>query len=244
MNYRRFILTEKPHLEDAFGRLSGEAWPEFLLHGDTKHWGSLFSTFSDYQFLLLDDSENVVGLGHTVPLTWDGSLEDLPETISEIIERALSAPEHARTVNTFSALAAIVSKEYLGQGVSAMILKEMKALAEAAGCRALIAPVRPTWKSRYPLTPMERYVQWRRRDGAPFDPWIRVHWRLGAETLKVAPNTLTVTGTTAEWETWTGMPFPESGEYIVPGALQPVKINRDKDVGYYEDPNLWMKHPV
>jgi hypothetical protein len=186
----------------------------------------------------------VLGLGHTVPLTWDGSLPDLPETISEILQRALDAQERRREANTFSALAAIVSKEYLGQGVSTMILKEMKAIAAAAGCPALIAPVRPTWKSRYPLTPMERYVQWRRPDGAPFDSWIRVHWRLGAETLKVAPNTLTVTGTTAEWETWTGMPFPESGEYIVPGALQPVKIDRDADLGYYEDPNLWMKHPV
>ncbi|MGE5529033.1 MAG: GNAT family N-acetyltransferase, partial [Patescibacteria group bacterium] len=68
----------------------------------------------------------------------------------------------------------------------------MKTLAGRHACTALIAPVRPIWKTRYPLTPMESYVQWKRGDGAPFDPWIRVHWRLGAQPLCVAPNTLTV----------------------------------------------------
>ena len=28
-----------------------------------------------------------------------------------------------------------------------------------------MAPVRPTWKERYPLVPIERYAAWRRPDG-------------------------------------------------------------------------------
>jgi hypothetical protein len=120
----------------------------------------------------------------------------------------------------------------------------MKTLAQANGCTSLIAPVRPTWKSRYPLFSLERYIHWQRKDGLPFDPWIRVHWRLGARFLCVAPNTLTVNGTVAKWETWTEMAFPESGQYVVPGALQPVNIDRENDLGRYEDPNIWMRHPV
>lgn len=81
-------------------------------------------------------------------------------------------------------------------------------------------------------------------DGSPFDPWIRVHWRLGAEPLKVAPGTVTVQATVAEWEEWTGLPMPGSGEYVVPGALQPVVIDRARDTGVYEDPNLWMRHNI
>lgn len=38
------------------------------------------------------------------------------------------------------------------------------------------------------------------------------------------------------------MSFPESGEYLVPGALQPVTIDWERDVGLYEDPNVWMRH--
>lgn len=244
MKYTRIRLSDKPQLEEAVERLSEQAWPEFLRHGDTGHWGSLFNTFADYQFLLCDSSEAVVALGHTVPLAWKGTADDLPDTISEIIGRALEAHQNQRKVNTFSALAAIVAPDYMSKGISTLILEEMKNLAADQNCRALIAPVRPIWKSRYPLTPMERYVQWTREDGSPFDPWMRVHWRLGAESLRVAPKTLTVTGTVAQWETWTGMKFPESGAYVVPGALQTVAIDTEKDSGYYEDPNIWMKHPV
>ncbi len=46
----------------------------------------------------------------------------------------------------------------------------------------------------------------------------------------------------AQWEEWTGMSFPESGEYLVPDALQPITIDRERDVGLYEDPNVWMRH--
>ena len=105
-------------------------------------------------------------------------------------------------------------------------------------------PLRVSLKSLYPLTPIEQYALWRRADGAPFDPWLRVHWRLGAEYLKVAPEATTITGTVAEWEEWTSMSFPESGEYVVPGALQPVHIDRERDVGRYEDPGVWMLHRV
>jgi hypothetical protein len=97
-------------------------------------------------------------------------------------------------------------------------------------------------KDRYPLAPMERYVRWTREDGGPVDPWMRAHWRLGAETLRVIPRAIVIAGTVAEWEDWTAMRFPDSGDYVVPGALQPVRIDRERDEGRYEDPNVWMRH--
>ena len=63
----------------------------------------------------------------------------------------------------------------------------MRTAAVRAGLDALLAPVRPTLKERYPLTPTERYLSWRRDDGQLFDPWLRVHERLGAEILGVCP---------------------------------------------------------
>jgi hypothetical protein len=58
------------------------------------------------------------------------------------------------------------------------------------------------------------------------------------------PKALVVTGKVSEWEEWTGMSFPESGPYVVPGALQPVQMDLEQNVGRYEDPNVWMRHPV
>ncbi len=244
MFYKRHTLKQRPELELQIVTLSKNAWPTFLLHGNSPHWGSLFRTFAAFQILLCDSSEKVIAIGHTVPLIWDGTPDDLPETIDEIVVRAMDAHQKQQPVNIFSALAAIVAKEYQGQGLSTVLVREMRSLAVEFGCYNLIAPVRPVWKKLYPLTPMEHYVQWKREDGVPFDPWIRVHWRLGAEQLRVAPNTLTVKGSVAEWEEWTGMCFPESGKYIVPGALHPVSIDRERDFGYYEDPNIWMKHSM
>jgi hypothetical protein len=53
------------------------------------------------------------------------------------------------------------------------------------------------------MTSMDQYVRWRRADGAPFDPWLRLHRQLGARLLRVAPRSMVVTGTIAEWEAWT-----------------------------------------
>jgi hypothetical protein len=36
------------------------------------------------------------------------------------------------------------------------------------------------------------------------------------------------------------MSFPEDGEYVVPGALVPVRF--EAGVGRYVEPNVWMRH--
>ncbi len=120
----------------------------------------------------------------------------------------------------------------------------MKRIAVQKNLGLMIAPVRPNMKKNYPLTSIEDYVKWERADGAPFDPWIRVHWRMGATILDVATQSMVITGTVSEWENWTGMVFPDSGDYVVPETLQPIQIEKNKDYGRYEDPNIWMEHPV
>ena len=104
--------------------------------------------------------------------------------------------------------------------------------------------MRPTLKHRYPLAPIERYVSWRRPDGTHLDPWLRTHERLGGEILKIASRSMTIPGTVSQWEQWSAMVFPESGAYVVPGALTPVDIDRERDQGLYVEPNVWMVHRV
>jgi hypothetical protein len=120
----------------------------------------------------------------------------------------------------------------------------MRAIAGQHGLTSLIAPVRPNLKESYPLVPIERYAAWRRDDGLYFDPWMRVHERLGAEALRPEPQSLRITGSVAEWEEWTGMAFPESREYWFPRGLAPLSVDREADRGSYWEPNVWMRHAV
>jgi hypothetical protein len=122
------------------------------------------------------------------------------------------------------------------------MLAAMRRAAAARGFTDLVAPVRPSRKHLYPLTPIERYVRWRRDDGLLFDPWLRTHERAGATLIRVAPSSMRIAGTVENWEAWTGLRFPDSGPYVVPGALVPVEIDVDRDDGVYVEPNVWMHH--
>jgi len=164
--------------------------------------------------------------------------------MARLMDRAVQARRDRLAPNTLSALAALVTASHQRRGLSAEILRAMRSPAIKHGMHSLVAPVRPTLKSSYPLTPFERYVGWMRDDGSPFDPWLRVHWRLGAEFVNIMPEALIVAGTVAEWEKWSGMSFPESDEYVIPGGLQPITIDREQDTGRYLDPNVWMRHPI
>ena len=57
------------------------------------------------------------------------------------------------------------------------------------------------------------------------------------------PHSLRITGTVADWEAWTDLPFPESGDYVFPGGLTTVHIDRPADRGTYWEPNVWLIHP-
>jgi GNAT superfamily N-acetyltransferase len=237
-------LGQTPALRSAVDALGADAWPQFLLHGDVRRWHLLFDAFPEYQLLLLDPQGELLAVGHTVPFSWDGSPGGLPATIEDVLAGSAETLSAGRPANSLVALAVMVARSRRGQGLSRAVLTEMRALAASRSFTSLLAPVRPTWKCRYPLTPMESYAHWKKADGSPFDPWIRVHWRLGAAHLGIAPATVTVEGSVRDWESWTGMSFPESGSYIVPEALQPVWIDLERDLGRYEDPNCWMRHPA
>ena len=244
--FKTFTLRERPELEDEFERLSREAWPRFMRERDElgvgRYWPKLFGDFADWQFFVCDSFDRVVGGGHSVPFVWDGTPADLPENIAAILERAVSALAAERRPTVLSALGALVGTEQRGQGVSRVIVETLRGMAVQWKFDALVAPVRPTLKAAYPLTPMERYVRWTDEEGLPLDLWMRVHARLDAEVVRIIPRAMVIAGTVKQWETWTDMRFPDSGSYVVPGALQPVVIDRERDEGRYEDPNVWMRH--
>ena len=140
------------------------------------------------------------------------------------------------------ALAAEIRPGQQGRGLSSAALRAMARLASGAGLGHLIAPVRPNLKERYPTIPIERYTAWKREDGTPFDPWIRVHTRIGGRLGPALPRSMRITGSVADWESWTRMQFPETGDYVFPAGLAPVHIDRDQGTGRYWEPNVWLVH--
>ena len=232
-------FSERPDLAARTSEIPN-VWPEFLLHDETvgSHWSRLRDELPQFQLVLYDEERDVVvGEGRTVPFRWDG----LPAGIDDVLVRAF-AEDGAPTA--LSACVAIVVPDRRGEGLSGRLIEGMRGLAAVHGLRRFVAPVRPTMKTRYPLTPMARYVQWRRSDGLPFDPWLRLHTRLGGELLEVCDSSMTISGTVEAWEGWTGMAFPDTGSYIVDGALTPITIDRDADRGEYREPNVWVRHRV
>ncbi|WP_203786359.1 hypothetical protein [Paractinoplanes rishiriensis] len=245
MTLAAYTAAERPDLWQR-GIPSADVWPEYNLHGDVlnRWWGHLDEELADYQFVLYDEAEDaVVAEGHTGPLWWDGADGTLPDGIDPALEQIFQHARAKEPVNALCALAAESPRSGRGRGLARQLLEAMRGIAERQGLTHLIAPVRPATKDRYPLTPIERYVYWRRPDGQHFDPWMRIHERLGARVATPLPQSLRITGTVAEWESWTQMAFPESGDYVFPDGLAPVHIDREADLGAYWEPNVWMIHP-
>jgi GNAT superfamily N-acetyltransferase len=236
--------AERPDLAGRLDELE-DVFPEFMHHGDVTnlYWPTFASgRIPEFQLVLYDEAaDTILGRGQTTPFRWDGSPADLPDGVDGVLRRTY---EEGGEPTALSALVAVVSPRAQGRGLSHLIIEGMREVAARHGLTALVAPVRPTLKPRYPLTPLERYLTWRREDGELFDPWLRVHERMGAEILGVCPGSLVATGTVAEWEEWTGMAFPDSGRYVVEGALVPIEIDREHDCGRYVEPNVWMRHSV
>jgi len=219
-------------------------WPEFLYHDPVleRLLGRVIGEYAEFQFYAWDDErEEVVGAGMAVPARWDGDAASLPDGGLDAVVEARFA-DGAAEPNVLCALQILIAPERRGEGLSTRMIQRMREIGCERGLETLIAPVRPTLKDRYPLTPMETYITWRRPDGTHFDPWLRTHERLGAEIAKVAPRSTSSPGSVAEWEEWAQMRFPETGAYVVPGALVPVEIDRELDEGVYLEPNVWMVH--
>ena len=179
--------ADRPDLREIrLERLSMRTFPVFMHHnqGGARYWGRLYEEHPDFQLALVDGDELVAEL-HSVPLAWDSSLADLPVGWDDVFTRAF---ESGRPADALAALAISVAPERQGMHLSTRMIEAMRDAGRALGLRFLIAPVRPTAKEHYPLIPIERYMGWRRADGSHFDPWLRIHERVGGELVAPAPD--------------------------------------------------------
>lgn len=251
MDSNRFRFITPDDLADYRGRagdLAEVSWPEFMLHDPVagENWHELFDRFKDYQFALLDiENDRMAAMGNSLPFYWDRSLEELPEGGWDwVFLQAIEDHKQGIRPNIQSAIQINIHPDYRSQGISGEMVAAMRAIGQANGFRYLVAPVRPNQKSSYPLISIDDYIEWTNAEGLPFDAWLRVHARAGARIIKPCHEAMTIRGTRLEWEEWTGLKFPQNGTYYIPGALNPIEMDIEKDQGLYIEPNVWMVHEI
>ena len=251
MSSNRYQLITPGDLDgygDIANEIAGASWPEFMLHDPVadEHWHELFDRFEEYQFALMDtDTNRMAAMANSLPFYWDKPLEELPKGGWDwVFLKAIEDHKNGIGPNIQSAIQVAIHPEYQGQGLSAKMVQAMRAIGQSKRFNNLVAPVRPNEKSKYPLTSIDDYIRWTNDEGLPFDAWLRVHARMGGKIIRPCHEAMTIRGTRAEWEEWTGLKFPQSGSYTIPGALNPVEMDIQKDEGIYVEPNVWMQHSI
>ena len=246
-------VADDPGLADRIQALIDAVWPRFVTESTTPKghtlpfdWFGIFRRWPHLQYVLIDPADNtLVAAGNALTLAWDGPAEELPDTgWNWVMYQAELDYKAGRTPTMASGLSVTLDPTRRGQHLSNIAVRAMKQLVLETGVRRFFIPVRPVWKARYPITPMAEFCSWTNAEGLPFDPWMRVHARLGARIIKPCNSSQPAAGTVAQWEEWLDLPLPASGEYVGPGLLATLHVDRDADEGVYLEPNVWMQHPL
>ncbi|POM25294.1 hypothetical protein BTM25_39380 [Actinomadura rubteroloni] len=248
MTARVVTYDDRPDLWTRLPELFDGVWPEYNLHGDVMsggRWKRMHDDFGRFQLVLHDAAaDDVLAAARAVPIAWDGADATLGTGLDAAIVASFAARDAGTPPTALCAIGIEVPPRHRRRGLAGRMLGELRDLARQHGFGAVVVPVRPTWKERYPLTPIERYARWRRDDGTPFDPWIRAHVRAGGRIGPALPRSSRITGTVAEWRAWTGLAFPDDGPYVFPHGLAPLRVDHARDAGEYWEPNVWVVHPL
>jgi GNAT superfamily N-acetyltransferase len=247
-------LAERPVLRaQLFSAEFAAAVPEFLHHDPTAelyYADGALDRYLDFALAAVDRDEpdRVIARAFSVPFAFrDGSAEraELPaggwDAVIGWADRDWRA---GRRPNAVSALEIMVLPPYRGRGLAQSMLAALRANTRARGFADLYAPLRPSDKHQEPRVRFADYVARTRDDGLPHDSWLRVHLRANAHIVKIAPYSMVIAGSLAEWSGWTGMKFARSANVIVPGALSLVHVSREHDHAVYVEPNLWVHYRV
>ena len=191
--FKTITPRDRADYRDLIADVSEDIWPEFMFHDPVAdvHWGGLFEKFAGFQFALVSrDSGAIAGLANSVPLLWTSGVEELPD---EGWDWALikGAADYANglTPNILCGLQISVAPDYQGKGLSRTLLNMMTEIARSKGLPAVIVPVRPSVKARYPLTSIDSYITWTNEPGFPTIPGCAcmcVSWVKGRCTFRLA----------------------------------------------------------
>jgi len=235
------VLADHPELSGPVFDMPS-SWPEFMRHDPIGglYYGNVTDRFAEHVLVAREDDGSVVAVAFSVPFVRDGDALP-PNGWDHVIRSGLVASLDGLEPNAVSAVEIAVRPDRQGTGLSGRMLEAMRENAARRGFAELLAPVRPNGKDDV-HEPMPEYAARVREDGLPVDPWLRVHVRAGGRIVAVAPRSMVIPGTLAEWREWTGLPFDRTGPVVVPRALTPVHCSVEQDMAVYVEPNVWVVH--
>ena len=246
MKFKVVSLDKRPDLFESQDKIGSEVWPKFMLHDSVAitYWMQLIEAFKEYQLMIMDGNE-MLSVINTVPLYFDKSINELPDEGADWgVKKSISDYKAGIKPNVLMGVQVAVNKKWQGRGLSSLSVREMSSLALKKELNRLIIPLRPSDKHKYPLIALENYINWKTDNNLPFDNWLRVHIKAGGKIISISSKSMYIPGTIDEWKEWTKLDFPGSGSYIIPGALNPISIDTEKNEGIYIEPNIWVLHEL
>jgi len=203
------------------------------------YYDALLKRYPEYQLCLVDpDVGYPVAVGNSVPVACAG-FDELPaEGWDWLVASAAEGSEE--TSNFLGALAVSVPSLHRSKGYARLMISALRDLGAKKGFEGVVVAVRPSAKNLHPFVPIEEYLTWTNDDGRLYDPWLRSHVASGGRVLRPCERSMVVEEPVAFWEAWAGRRLDKSGDYALEGALTPLSIDVERQVGRYEEPNVWV----
>ncbi len=214
MSYRVEPSNARTWSDAQLEALFAEGFPNFITADREvkKYIGRVRECFPQLDVMLVDESDEPVATGWGVPISWSEETDDLPTSFADVLCRSVEIHETLADADTFVICGGVVHPERKGSGVAGELITALCAIGETHGLTRVVAPVRPTRKHLYP------------------------------QVIAMAPAAQVMTGTVSEWEAWTDLAMPVSGEYVIPQGMSVLRVERDADLGTYVEPNVWLRH--
>jgi GNAT superfamily N-acetyltransferase len=208
------------------------------------NWEAEGATGVDYfpeLHLVAVSAGKIVGTIDGCPLDWDGDPEHLPELgWTGMIEAARRGFEDL-SPRWVGAIGTSVDPEFESSGLAGRLLTALRDVALTLGYAGVAAPVRPVSRWRMPQVSLEEYAKARLSDGRHFDPWVRVHERIGGRIVAVCEQSASFVGDHEQWERWLGMRLPVDGRVLA--APRTVDfLDLFMGVGVLTEGSIWMVH--
>lgn len=231
---------------DQYRKAVSKAFPRVINESPVikKYWERLEAYFPEFQLFLIAPDGDLIGFMNTIPFQFEHPLDELPEDGWDwMFAKGIADFENKRTPNFLGGLQVIITAKYQKLGYSKRILSYAKTVVQSKQLQKIIIPIRPTKKHLFPTMPMNTYLKLKEQNET-YDPWVRTHLKGGAEIIKVCEHSMSIRGNVSFWESMLGEKVAKSGAYFLKGALKPIDIDLQKDLGEYKEPNIWIKYDI
>ena len=242
--YQVVTWDERFELYPVADKILCSAWSEFMLNNQkvSDNWNTFVEEFKEIQLMLMDGDEIQVII-NTQTIRIDVPLDKLPDEGWEWgFLKAIEDKQSGIKPNYLLGFQVVIAPKHQGKGLAQAAVIEMKELSLRLGLEGVLIALRPNKKEQFPLLPMADYLKCTLESGETYDPWLRIHERLGAEVIGICSRAYTVQGSINDWRSWTEQIFPCSGQYLIKGGLNPIQVNLEDDIGTYTEPNVWIVH--